>query len=333
MSADEFDIIAKYFAPLAQHRFARGLIDDVAVIEPPPRLVVTTDAIVEGVHFLVSDPPDTVAKKALRVNFSDLIAKGALPVGITLTLMWPRARPADQIEAFARGLGEDLAFYNAALLGGDTTSTGGPLSISVTAFGAPHGERTPSRADAKPGEQLWVTGKIGDGFLGLMLLTKEPDIIGAALGDRVDAHAEALRAAYRTPSPPLRFAESIAKYASASMDVSDGLIEDAGKIAAASKVALRIDAEAVPLSAAGHDYVAKGGAAALVDLLTGGDDYQALFTAPPQARHAIVQAGRETETNVALIGDVLEGAGVRVTGAGGAEIPILRAGHRHKLGA
>lgn len=329
MPADEFEVIRRLFAPLAGSAGARGLTDDVALLNG---LVVTTDAVVEGVHFLADDPIETVARKALRVNLSDLVAKGAKPVAVLLTLIWPTHRPAAEIEAFARGLGEDLTRYGVTLIGGDTTSTPGPLTVSFTAFGEPLGARTPSRADAKPGEQLWVTGAIGDGLLGYLVATQAPDIVAAKAADRIDAHAAALRAAYRTPEPPMAFAGAIARFASASMDVSDGLVTDARKLAAASGVALRIDAEAVPLSAAGHAYVSMGGAEALVRLITGGDDYQALFTAPPEARGAIVQAGRETNTNVVLIGDVSAGAAVRVVGAGGTELVIASAGHSHKLG-
>ncbi|MDX2277036.1 MAG: thiamine-phosphate kinase [Hyphomonadaceae bacterium] len=332
MSADEFEIIATCFAPLAQHKSARGLADDVALIEPTSALVVTTDAIVEGVHFLPTDPLDTVAKKAVRVNFSDLIAKGARPFGITLSLIWPRGRSATEIADFARGLGEDLRFYDAALLGGDTTSTPGPLTVSITAFGAPYGARTPSRADAQVGDQVWVTGVIGDGFLGLQSLTQAPDIIGANAGDQLDAHARAVRAAYRTPEPPLRFAEAIAAHAHASMDVSDGLVGDAEKLAAASGVAIRVDAESIPLSAAGHAYVSARGASGLAELITGGDDYQALFTAPASARSAIQSAARAASVDVALIGDVEQGAGVRVVGESG-ELHLASRGHRHRLGA
>ncbi|MET0182585.1 MAG: thiamine-phosphate kinase, partial [Caulobacterales bacterium] len=146
MPADEFEIIARYFAPLATKEGARGLNDDAAVIAARGDLVVTTDAIVEGVHFLASDPIDTVAKKALRVNLSDLAAKGARPIGVLVTLIWPDDREAEKIERFARGLGEDLKFFNVSLLGGDTTSTRGPLVVSVTAIGEPAGQRTPSRA-------------------------------------------------------------------------------------------------------------------------------------------------------------------------------------------
>ena len=332
MAADEFEIIRSLFAPLADHRFARGLIDDVAVIEQLGPLVVTTDAIVEGVHFLADDPLDTVARKALRVNFSDLIAKGAKPVGVTLALMWPGGRDANGIADFARGLGEDLKRYDVALLGGDTTSTPGPLSIVVTALGVPLGGRTPSRADAEVGEEVWVTGAIGDGFLGLLSLTYTPSVYRAGPADQSDAHAMHIRAAYRTPSPPFAFAETIARHARASMDISDGLLVDAAKLAAASNVALRIDAESVPLSSAGHAYLEANGDDGLLRLLNGGDDYQALFTAPRSARAAILEAGERTETNVVVIGDVLEGSGLRLVGAGGKELPIPAGGHVHKLG-
>ena len=328
MPADEFDIIRTLFAPLAGEG-ARGLVDDVAVLGD---LIVTTDAIVEGVHFLASDPIDTIAKKALRVNLSDIAAKGAKPSGVLLTLIWPQHRDTADIDAFARGLGEDLHHYDVPLLGGDTTSTPGPLTISITAFGKPLGSRTPSRADAKPGQQVWVTGVIGDAFLGLKSLTEAPAVLGASAGERVDAHARAVLEAYWTPSPPMAFANVIAAHAAASMDISDGLVIDAGKIAEASNVAIRIDAEAVPLSAAGHAHLLKGGHSALAELITGGDDYQALFSAAPDARGAIMRAARETGTNVALIGDVADGVGVRVIGAGGVELPLGHLGHSHKLG-
>ncbi|MEQ1617538.1 MAG: thiamine-phosphate kinase [Terricaulis sp.] len=330
--ADEFEIIRALFAPLATDPQARGLIDDVAVLAAREGLVVTTDAIIEGVHFLPDDPIDTVAKKALRVNFSDLVAKGARPVGVLLTLLWPNARPAAQIAGFARGLGEDLKLYEVALLGGDTCATPGPLTVSITAFGDPCGARTPSRADASIGEQVWVTGVIGEAYLGLMQLTSEPDILGAAPEDRVDHLAAQARLHYRVPQPPVALAPAIADFASASIDVSDGLIADAAKLAAASGVAIRIDADAVPLLG-GEDYVARHGAAGLMRLLCGGDDYEALFTAAPESRGAILAAGRAAGINVTLIGDVEAGAGVRVIGADGRELAHEVGGHAHRLGA
>lgn len=322
MAADEFDIIRTLFAPLAGAG-ARGLVDDVALIETHGPLVVTTDAIVEGVHFLPENPIAAVAKKALRVNVSDIVAKGAKPTGALLSLVWPKHRDAHEIAEFARGLGEDLQHYDLQLLGGDTTSTDGPLTISITMFGTPLGPRTPSRADAKAREQVWVTGVIGDGYLGLMSLI-DPPVDGVA--------NEGVAERYRVPNPPAAIAPIIARLASASTDVSDGLVADAGNIARASNVALRLDAEAIPLSQYGHAFVSRHGDEGLVKLVAGGDDYQTLFTAPPERRREITLAAKAAGIDVALIGDVEEGAGVRLVGGGGRAIPVSSAGHSHKLG-
>ena len=334
MSADEFDVIADLFAPLATSPAARGLKDDVAVLEANGKLLVTTDAIVEGVHFLPDDPIETVAKKALRVNLSDLAAKGAKCVGIVLTLVWPDTRAGAQIKAFAKGLGEDLKFFDVPLLGGDTTRTAGPLTVSITAFGRPHGANTPSRSDAKSGEEVWVTGYVGEGFLGLRALQARSEIVAAEAANRVGA-ADIIDC-YRLPRPPIGFAEIIARHASASTDVSDGLAADAENIARASGVGIRIHGEASPLSSAGHTHLSKFGARGLAELVTGGDDYQALFTAAPAHRLAIVDGARAAEVNIALIGDVVEGAGVEISMADGARIDVGAdvgaLGHRHKLG-
>jgi thiamine-monophosphate kinase len=330
MSADEFDVIRELFAPLATSAGARGLLDDVAVLEATGALVVTTDAIVEGVHFLADDPIDTVARKALRVNVSDLVAKGAKPVGALLTLIWPKERPSHEMTDFARGLSEDLELFAIPLLGGDTTSTPGPLTVSMTAFGTPLGERTPSRADAKVGEQVWVTGFIGQAFLGLRALQERPDVIGAHARDRVGF--DDVIDCYRVPRPPVGFAATIARYASASTDVSDGLAADAANVARASSVGIRLHGEAIPLSSAGHAHVSKFGARGLAELVTGGDDYQALFTAPLTQRGSIMAAARAADVNVALIGDVVEGEGILITMADGTPLDLAALGHRHKLG-
>lgn len=154
MGADEFDVIRGLFAPLATHPGARGLKDDAAVLELSGATVITTDAIVEGVHFLPEDPIATVAMKAVRVNVSDLIAKGARPIGAFLTLIWPNARPAEELRYFADAIAGEFESFSIALLGGDTTSTPGPLTVSITLLGVPLGARAPSRADAKVGEDV-----------------------------------------------------------------------------------------------------------------------------------------------------------------------------------
>lgn len=321
MSADEFDVIANHFAPLAGEG-ARSLIDDVAVLQTRGDLVLTTDTIVEGVHFLPDDPIDTVAQKALRVNVSDLAAKGARPVGVLLALTWPDARSASEIALFADGLKRDLAFYETRLFGGDTTRTPGPLTITVTALGEPLGARTPSRADARVGDDVWLTGEIGASWVGLQLR------LGAISGL---ADAESLVRRYRAPEPPTAFARVIAQHANASMDVSDGLAVDAAKLSRASQVSLAIEAGRVPLPDSVRDW-ADGDPDRLRDLLSGGDDYEILFTAAASDSAAIERAARETGIAVSRIGKVTAGQGLTVIDADGRPMVFARAGHSHKLG-
>lgn len=356
MSADEFDVIRTLFAPLATNAAARGLADDAAVLEPSGRLVVTTDAIVESVHFLPDDPIETVAMKALRVNVSDIVAKGARPTAALLTLAWPNDRPAAQLAAFAAGLGRDLEAFNMSLIGGDTTATPGPLTVSITAFGEPLGERIPSRADAKPGEDVWlIGGEIGSSWLGLQLRTgrialtelqrerdegearaaarelagKVPDYLTLP-GQEFDAEAAWLISLSLSPFVRTECAAIIARFAAASMDVSDGLAADAAKLAAASGVAIRIDALAVPLSIPAQRWAETGGD--FVSLITGGEDYVCLFTASPEARPAIEAAEGVGALRLARIGRVEQGAGVAIVDAQGAALPIESSGYAHRLG-
>ncbi|MGE0828988.1 MAG: thiamine-phosphate kinase [Hyphomonadaceae bacterium] len=325
---DELELIAKHFAPLAQHPAARKLKDDLAVLQTRGPLAITADMIVEGVHFLPDDPIESVARKALRVNFSDLAAKGARPLGVLVCLSWPSERAGNrkeaEIAAFARGLESDLKLYRAALLGGDTTATPGPLTIAVTAIGRPLRKRAPSRADAKPGEDVWITGYVGDGFLGLKAARGELQAL--APRDR-----EALRAHYRTPEPRINFAPAIARLAGASMDVSDGLMLDAARMADAAGCAIRIEAASVPHSTAAQRWLDTADAYQL-RLLSGGDDYEILFTAAPEKRAAVKRAGVRAGLNVTRIGQVMEGAGVSLIDSHGAPLPIPDLGYRHRLG-
>lgn len=326
MSTDEFDVIRNLFAPLATSEGGRGLIDDVAVLEPSGKLIVTTDAVVEGVHFLPSDPIDTVAKKALRVSLSDLAAKGAVCTGVLLTLIWPDRRPSAEIAAFARSLAEDLAFYEAPLLGGDTTSTPGPLTVSFTAFGQTLAARVPSRADAKVGEDIWVTGTIGDSWVGLEALKEAADGAHQLLTDFAYSIAR-----YRVPQPR-DVTRTIGAHASASMDISDGLIQDAGKLADASNVRLRIVADDVPTSPDTRAWLARGRLDPLLPL-AGGDDYEILFTAPADRRDAIASASEVLTFPLTRIGAVEAGVGVVLTDRSGTELKAGPRGYSHKLGS
>lgn len=321
MSADEFSIIQSVFAPLAIEGAARGLLDDAALIEFTGPVLVTADALVEGVHFLPNDPIDMVARKALRVNLSDLAAKAARPVGYMLSLLWPRERPAQDITRFASGLSLDQARYGFALLGGDTVSTPGPLSISITMFGELIGARAPDRREAKPGQDLWVSGVIGDGLLGLE---------AALRGDFTHPAAER----FFLPTPRLELSACLARHAGAAMDVSDGLLADAAKLCAASHLALEIALPSLPYSPSAMVEIAGADdkQATRLRLAAGGDDYEILFTAEPSQREAIIQAACETGILLTRIGSARAGSGLVVTDEMGQPIALGRLGFAHSLG-
>ncbi|MFC5374038.1 thiamine-phosphate kinase [Brevundimonas faecalis] len=322
--AGEFETIRRLLKPLAHPEWARGLADDVAVLPSRPGhdLVLTKDAIVESVHFLPEDPLDTVAQKLLRVNLSDLAAKGAEPFGYLLACHWSERCGWPEREAFVAGLRRDQAIFDIALLGGDTVKTPGPASFSATLMGWAPSASTVSRAGARPGDLVFVTGTIGDGWLGLQALqdklTLEPE--------RMDA----LTAAYRTPMPRLEFAPVVRGLATASADVSDGLLADAGHIAEAGRVRLEIDLEVLPLSAAAQAWMDSrvDPQGALELLATGGDDYEIVLTAPAGAENALRREADRRHLRLTRIGRVAEGKGLAVRYLG-QEIKPTRSGWTH----
>jgi len=321
----EFDIIARYFAPLATDAGAFGLTDDAALVSVGP-LVVTKDVLVEGVHFLQKDQWSLVAKKALRVNLSDLAAKGAKPIGYFLGCVWPAGVKEVAIADFARGLAEDQDMFRVSLFGGDTTAhvvKGAPLTISVTMIAAPSSSGLIRRNGAKVGDEVYVTGAIGDAGLGLRALTgaiKVSTGVKNFLADR-----------YRLPTPRLALGGALAGLASAAIDVSDGLLADAGHIAMTSDVAIEISAARIPLSdvAAALLEASGEGSAAIADLAACGDDYEILFTAPKSRRRSIEMASQVTKTPVTRIGVVSRGAGVRLIDENGQIVIAQRSGYDH----
>lgn len=300
-ASGEDSLIARYFRPIATDPGAFQLDDDAAVLKADGcDIVVTTDAIVEGVHFLSDDPPDTVARKALRVNLSDLAAKGATPAGFVLTLA---LRGADEawLKPFATALGEDAAQYGCPLLGGDTVSTPGPLMISVTAFGRVPAGKMVHRSGARPGERVMATGTIGDAALGLAVLK------GGKVHAAADADARAaLAGRYRVPQPRVALAEIVRAHASAAMDVSDGLAGDLTKLCGASGVSAAIDLASIPLSDAAQDLVSRG-VVGVEALIAGGDDYEILCTIPEDRVDAFTQAALGAGVAVSSIGTVVAG--------------------------
>ena len=295
-------LIARYFRPLATDPGALGLLDDAATITPPPGsdVVLKTDAVVGGVHFFPDDPPDMIARKALRVNLSDLAAKGARPAGFLLSLALPQALGEDWLEAFARGLGEDASAYHCPLMGGDTDRTPGPLCISIAAFGIVPSGTMVRRHGARPGDLVVVTGTIGDAALGLHV-RRDP---GTATRWRLDERQrDHLVGRYLLPQPRNALAEALRLHATAAMDVSDGLAGDLGKLCAVSGVAADVEVACVPLSDAARKAVA-GDRALIETALTGGDDYEVVATVPVQARDALMAAARAAGVALTEIGVV-----------------------------
>ncbi|HZR89036.1 MAG TPA: thiamine-phosphate kinase [Bradyrhizobium sp.] len=322
----EDSLIARYFKPLAIDPGAFGLVDDAAILKARGEdIVVTTDAIVEGVHFLPDDPPDTVARKALRVNLSDLAAKGATTAGFVLTLALRRADDA-WLSAFARGLGEDARTFDCPLLGGDTVSTPGPLTVSITAFGrVPAGKMVP-RSGARPGDRVMVTGTIGDAAVGLDILTGGP----AASALASDAAArDMLIGRYRVPQPRNGLAEAIRTHASGAMDVSDGLAGDLTKLCAASRVSAVIEVPRIPISAAAQGVLAQR-AVDIEAMISGGDDYEVLCTVPDTSCAALSAAAAQAGIALTAIGTVIAGSDApRFLDNEGRELPLARRSYSH----
>jgi thiamine-monophosphate kinase len=322
----EDSLIARYFKPLATAPGAFGLDDDAAVVNAGGEdLVVTTDAIVEGVHFLSEDPPDTIARKALRVNLSDLAAKGASPAGFVLTLA---LRSADDawLSAFAGGLGEDAISFGCPLLGGDTVSTPGPLTVSITALGRLPAGSMVHRSGAGVGDRVMVTGTIGDAALGLDVL-KGGTVAAALAGD--PAARQLLISRYRVPQPRNGLAHAVREHASAAMDVSDGLAGDLTKLCAASGISAAIDTPLIPASSAAAGLLARG-VVAIDTLISGGDDYEILCTVPEARRAAFEADARRAGVALTAIGTIVEGKGPpRFLSAEGTVLTLQRLSYSH----
>lgn len=316
---DEFGIIARYFAPLAGPG-AFELMDDAAVIPPRPGfdLVVTTDAIAEGVDFFAFDPAGTIAQKALRVNLSDLAAKGAAPAHYLLNLSLPPTITEQWLADFSAGLKAAQDRYGLTLLGGDTSATEGPLLIAVTAFGFVPSGRIVTRRGARAGDAVYVTGEIGMSGGGLAIFKREKHTLS-------EPDRDALIGRYRLPEPPVDFGPALMGRASAAVDVSDGLMADLGHLASASGVRIEVDGAQLPIPGYLKDWWGEG---AIVRAATAGDDYQIAFIAPPDQEAALVKTALDFDTRVTRIGRVMAGEGAYLF-LGGAEVALPRPGYRH----
>lgn len=307
---EEFGLIARHFRPLAGPG-GLDLLDDAALLDPPHgrTLVLTADAMVAGVHFLPDDPADLVGRKLLRVNLSDLAAMGATPLAYLMTVSAPRDTEDAWFAGFAAGLAQDQAAFGIQLLGGDTTHTPGPLTLSLTCIGHVGPDGAVRRAGARAGDEVWVTGTIGDGALGLLAAQGQLADPGGTLADR-----------YRLPRPRLGVLRP--GLVRAAMDVSDGLVQDLGHLARAAGLGAEIEAGRVPLSPA---------AAAADDLatcLSGGDDYELLMAVAPAQGAALQAAAAAAGVEACRIGRFTPEPGVRVL-RNGAPWTLPRSGWSH----
>src|SRR6266567_9004906 len=295
----EFGRIGRFFAPLAGPG-GLGLKDDAALVDcrPGHRLVVTVDAIVEGVHYLSDDPPDLVARKLLRVNLSDLAAMGARPLHYLLATALPASLGDEWVARFAAGLAEDQRCFGVALLGGDSVATSGPAVLSLTALGEVALGAEIRRSGAKPGDRIWVSGTIGDAFLGLQVLR-------GGYARLVPADRAALTRRFQLPEPRTELGPRLAGIAHAMLDVSDGLIADLGHICDASETGATVALPSLPLSPAAQRAV-------VADpdlpprLAAAGDDYELLFAAPSEAAEAIARLAVEFGLAITAIGTIDE---------------------------
>lgn len=318
----EFGLIAELFVPLTDgDPRALSLKDDAAVLPQRDGIdtVVTSDTMVAGVHFLMTERPEIIARRLLRANLSDLASMAAIPTGYFLNLT-----PGDDIDdawldAFARGLRADQDQYKLSLLGGDTTHTTGPLVLSVTMMGEVPAGSAVNRAGARAGDLVVVSGTIGDAVLGLSALSS-----GDSGSDQAD-----LTERFQLPTPRLALGQALRGIASAMADVSDGLVADVGHICAASGVSAKINAAQVPLSPPARNCLAAD-RTDIAALITGGDDYELVFTVTPGNLDTAKSAAEASGVQITVIGEMGAGAAaVSIIDEHGARLNIQKAGYRH----
>jgi len=328
-TSGEMSIIDTYFAPLAEGSLgAVDLKDDAGYLEVPEgcSLALTTDAIVEGIHFLAGTAPHDIAYKALAVNVSDLCAKGADPTAYLLTIALPQSVDSQFLEGVQSGLSAAQAEYGCSLLGGDTIRTDGPVLIAITLAGVVQIEKKVHRAGAKPGDLVYVTGTIGDAALGLSLCRGEGTETRDVLNDKQTAH---LKQRYLRPNARLEAISLVRDFATASMDISDGLVGDLEKLAAASGVGAALNSTGIPLSDAATLWLAAK-PETIESILTGGDDYEVMMTVPAADEDTFLFAAKQTKLDVTRIGHVTpHKTGVQVFGNDGELLKLMRTSYDH----
>jgi len=324
----EFAIIERFFAPLAATEAgAFRLTDDAAVLTfgGDEKTVFTTDCIISGVHFFDADPPADIAAKLLAINLSDLAAMGARPKFYMLAAAWPKPVDIEWVKKFAIGLGQAQAEAGVVLVGGDTVAGHGPLTLTMTAIGVLRDAEPLLRSGVRPGDRIYVSGSIGDAALGLRLLN---DDLATAVGTP-DYYRDELISRYRRPQARIRLGPELTGVATAAIDISDGLVADVNHLAQTSKVSITIRTVDIPLSQAVQSLINQQPDLLSV-VLTGGDDYELIFSAPPDQANRIAAIQRAVDVPITEIGHADAGPGQTVVVDNqGRTVPILNSGFRH----
>lgn len=319
MPLSEFDLIKEFFSNSSSGRddVILGVGDDCALLQPPAgmELAVTTDTLVEGVHFSAGADPEALGHKSLAVNLSDLAAMGADPAWVTLALTLPRS-DADWLKGFSRGFLSLAQQHKAALIGGDTTR--GPLSISVTAHGFVKPGAALRRSGAKVGDRIYVTGTLGDAAL--VLLSRQGKYL-------VESGLAELERRLDRPQPRLAAGRSLLDIASAAIDISDGLISDLGHICKNSSVGARLFLEQIPISSQIKAYLQQGGNWATV--IAAGDDYELCITIPPQKEALLEAVQTRLGCDLMRVGEIVPGSGVTCIQADGGTLAAPASGYEH----
>jgi thiamine-monophosphate kinase len=331
-SLNEFDWIETYLKPLAGPE-GLNLLDDAALMQPPSGhdLVLTQDTMVEGVHFLPGEYGAGTAERLLIANLSDLAAKGARPLGYLLSVVWPKNLPDTKLRnwmgGFTKGLESLQQRYDFSLFGGDTVKADGPFTVTASFIGAvPSGEMV-KRSGAEEGDIVWVTGTIGDAHLGLLALQKHEDILSFEPSGEALWHWEK---AFRKAEPRLLFRKLLRQYATACADVSDGVLSEAAHIAKASKKHIELDISCCPISNFAQAWCEAGDISErLLRLVTGGEDFELLFTAKASNSHVLAKTAKEIGLPVTKIGRVGEGKGLTVYGSSGEVLNLNSLGFTH----
>jgi thiamine-monophosphate kinase len=320
----EFDIVKNYFAPLTvTEKGAFNLTDDAAVMDIPNGrgLVVTTDTLVEGVHFLTEDLPENIAAKLLRVSLSDLAAMGSTPAFYNLSIATKASTPSDWFKAFAAGLLADQKQFGITLIGGDTVATSGPITLSITAMGLVEKGRVIRRNGARLGDDIWVSGSIGDAALGLLVATGKLRSIS-------EKNRKYLMSRYRKPVPQTLLGPKLTNYINSAIDISDGLIADLKHICEASNLGASVQIADVPLSNPAKIVLAEE--PGYIDLiLSGGDDFELLFTADKSFRTIEKSLTKDLNVSLTRIGMIVRGRSVEIFDVNGDEYSISKIGYTH----